>query len=677
MKKLSSVFGGLSGKIQMVFFIIFFFAAIILAVLVYVTLKPDMVRRYERHLTMTTDLVANLTKMHIRTTVRNHLNGLALNMYKYAEYEYSRYLRGEISESRAYHNFKRLMLDSKLGKVGETGYMAGISGSGRAAIHPRLPGRDLSKYDSVQDAIKMKNGYLEYDWKNPGDEKKRKKAGGLLYFKPWNMLIWASSYRDEFIKFIDKKDIMGIMDSVTIGESGYAVFINSSGKLVRDDENTYTASDKPIVKDREYVQSMIDQARADPGKSHVRYIPDGFKKKDKGIPHIAVYRYIPDLDWVLVSLVSETESVKAVNTVFYIVGFILIIGVIAIFIITSIVFSRIIRPVSQVKELSDAVSAGDLTKRADVQSNDEIGQMSLQFNVIIDNFSSLLKDISETSAMLQESVQELSASSQEIATTSNQQSAAVREIVSTMEDSDKLSKSIATKIGEVTRISEDTRQIVDNGFSIIKDSLSKMDEIMNANADTIQGIKLLGEKIDSIWDIVNIINGIADQTKIIAFNAELEASAAGEAGKNFQIVATEIRRLADNTVSSTNEIRSKINEIQHSSDRLIITSEEGTGKIKQGLDLSNGLRKQFDDILRSSEISVSSAEQISVSIKQQVSAFEQILLTLKQISEGIDNFVVSTSSMTNFTESLKNKSTHLNSVVSYYRTTEDEGDANE
>ena len=72
--------------------------------------------------------------------------------------------------------------------------------------------------------------------------------------------------------------------------------------------------------------------------------------------------------------------------------------------------------------------------------------------------------------------------------------------------------------------------------------------------ETISGIKMLGEKIESIWDIVNIINGIADQTKIIAFNAELEASAAGEAGKNFQIVATEIRRLADSTVSSTNEI---------------------------------------------------------------------------------------------------------------------------
>jgi len=239
-----------------------------------------------------------------------------------------------------------------------------------------------------------------------------------------------------------------------------------------------------------------------------------------------------------------------------------------------------------------------------------------------------------------------------------------------MEDSDELAKSISGKIEEVTRVATDTSQTVNGGYTIIKDSLSKMQEIKGANTETIEGIKKLGTKIESIWEIVNIINGIADQTKIIAFNAELEASAAGEAGKNFQIVATEIRRLADNTVSSTTEIKKKINEIQHSSDRLIITSEDGTEKINQGSKLSEDLKKRFDDILRSSEVSENSSSEISLSIKQQVTAFEQILQTLKQISEGIENFTISTKSLTDSAQSLKENTAGLKDLLSKYHTRE-------
>ncbi len=265
----------------------------------------------------------------------------------------------------------------------------------------------------------------------------------------------------------------------------------------------------------------------------------------------------------------------------------------------------------------------------------------------------------ETAGVLLDSVHDLSISSQEISSTSNEQAASVKEIVSTMEDSDQLARSIAAKIDEVTEVANTTKNVVTDGFSIIKQSFAKMDQIKDSNSETIAGIKSLGDRIESIWEIVNMINGIADQTRIIAFNAELEASSAGDAGKNFQIVATEIRRLADSTVASTGEIKSKISEIQNSSDKLIITSEEGTEKIAEGWELSDKLHKVFEEILSSSELSAKSAEQIALSINQQVSAFEQILLTLKQISEGIDSFVASTRATTDASEKLRGMADNL------------------
>ncbi|MDM8523240.1 methyl-accepting chemotaxis protein [Desulfococcaceae bacterium HSG8] len=288
-----------------------------------------------------------------------------------------------------------------------------------------------------------------------------------------------------------------------------------------------------------------------------------------------------------------------------------------------------------------------------------------------------MESAGETAAVLIDSVQNLSSSSQEISSTSNEQAAAVKEIVSTMEDSDQLAKSIAAKINEVTEAASTSKDVVNKGFSIIKNTLAKIIEIKDSNLETITEIKSLGDRIESIWDIVNMINGIADQTKIIAFNAELEASSAGDAGKNFQIVASEIRRLADSTVSSTGEIKSKIGEIQNSSDKLIIASEDGTEKITEGWKLSERLQSIFEEILSSSEVSADSAGQIAVSINQQVSAFEQILLTLKQIAEGIDSFVVSTKATTEASEKLGKMADMLHAVIEEYASKDGSEDGSE
>ena len=238
-------------------------------------------------------------------------------------------------------------------------------------------------------------------------------------------------------------------------------------------------------------------------------------------------------------------------------------------------------------------------------------------------------------------IQNLVVISTENSSVSVEQSSGVRQIVSAMEDSDKLSKNISSKISNVTDIAMKNVNDVQNGFETLSVNLEKMSEISESNISTISGIKQLSEQIENIWDIVNIISGIADQTKIIAFNAELEAASAGEAGKNFHIVANEIRRLADNTMDSTKDIKERITAIQHSSDNLIVTSEGGTEKINEGCALSSKLEENFQSIKSSSEITVESSNDIKEIIEQQTSSFEQIVITLKQISAGIETSATS------------------------------------
>ncbi|MDF2576901.1 MAG: methyl-accepting chemotaxis sensory transducer [Chlamydiales bacterium] len=314
------------------------------------------------------------------------------------------------------------------------------------------------------------------------------------------------------------------------------------------------------------------------------------------------------------------------------------------------------------------IADGDLTQAIALEGDSELGRLATFINKkLMFNLSDINLQIQKIVGTLKMVVQELSVSSKETLTTSNQQSAGVKEVVSTMEDTGQLSRQIAQKIDEVTKAVHQSEGEIQKGFNIIQQNQSKMGEIKEGTNQTIDGIKELGQQINSIWDIVNMINGIADQTKIIAFNAELEASSAGEAGKNFQIVATEIRRLADNTVNSTSEIKAKIHEIQKASDHLIVTSEAGSEKIQEGWQLSQSLQDVFNQILQGSEVTVKSSEIVSQSVQQQVKAFEQIVLTMKQLAEGINNFSIAVGGSTKMSENLKDISIALDKILQQYK----------
>lgn len=252
-----------------------------------------------------------------------------------------------------------------------------------------------------------------------------------------------------------------------------------------------------------------------------------------------------------------------------------------------------------------------------------------------------------------EEIQNLAVSSKENAVTAQDQNTAVKEIVATMEDNTALSEDISQKIKEVSGVATKTSSEVTEGVSYIEENVKQLLEIAETNQNTISGIKALGDKIANIWDIVTLINSVADQAKIIAFNAELEASSAGEAGRNFHIVATEIRRLADGIIDGTKEIKERITEIQKSSDNLILASESGTEKIQDGVESAKSLEERFANIRQASESTADSAEKITTIIKQQAVASEQILLTLKQISAGVENFSSATEHISQVSENLK------------------------
>jgi methyl-accepting chemotaxis protein len=228
----------------------------------------------------------------------------------------------------------------------------------------------------------------------------------------------------------------------------------------------------------------------------------------------------------------------------------------------------------------------------------------------------------------------LSASVEQQAGFSSQLSSSVSEISSTMEEFLSTAAMITNHSHEVVDIADQNMHGSTNAASEVEVLLEKMNTITSDNETSLQEIVTLGRKSKDITRIMEIIGDIANQTKLIAFNAALEAASAGEAGKRFGVVAVEIRRLADNVVESTGNTEAKILEIIESVNRLVIASEKGANVIREGVVYSGRTMQTLNDVVNGSVATSQAAKQIALSTQQQQISSSQVVVALRDIQEG-------------------------------------------
>jgi methyl-accepting chemotaxis protein len=316
--------------------------------------------------------------------------------------------------------------------------------------------------------------------------------------------------------------------------------------------------------------------------------------------------------------------------------------------------------------LDDMATRGDVTREVPTDLSDAYATTAWEINRAFGLFRLVLARLDAASSGVAETVMGFSSQINETVAATTQQAASVKEIVGTMEGSLAIAKRIADGARGLTEVSRESQSLVHDGFGRVQDSIQKMAEIKEANERTLAEINDVAEEVSSVGEIVELIANIAYQTRIIAFNAELEASSAGEAGTSFRIVAEEIRRLANGTVESLSLIRSRVAQISGGAERLLASSEEGTAKIAEGIGLSAGLNDIFMKIREKSEASSASSEAISSMASEQSRAFDQIFLTLKQVSEGAEQVLSSAKASGSEVSRLKALTDELSRLLSRF-----------
>jgi methyl-accepting chemotaxis protein len=389
----------------------------------------------------------------------------------------------------------------------------------------------------------------------------------------------------------------------------------------------------------------------------------------KGV-NIVVFGKVPSLDWHIIAVLPITlaDTLRSPITVLFI----------AMMAVTAAIFlgfylfiaGLIHRTTSTTNHVFNSLKNNDLTVNVDIKNKDEIGDLLTALGDFLKKLRLAFKLFNEEASTVSSAVNELSASSKEIAATANEQATSVAEIVSTVENNNELSGQIAVNIFEVTELAEETRQLSQRGADLHGANEEMMADIRKKNAKIVEEIKNLHDLLSRIDESVEIIDTIADKTKLIAFNAALEASSSGEAGLRFAVVAGEIRRFTDNVEESVLEIKERITELQSTSDALMSEADIGSQAIDSGYYRMLEQKEVYSDIVEISQNVAVRSQQISSLSKQQELASAQVFTTLKEISAGTRNFVTSTESTTDTVEKLNSISIELKEILSKYRIVE-------
>ena len=336
----------------------------------------------------------------------------------------------------------------------------------------------------------------------------------------------------------------------------------------------------------------------------------------------------------------------------------------------------ILIPLAALLDAAAALSDGklDLPLLADPSGarRDEIGELQRVFDGLRLRLQSLLEHLRRAGTLLQSSSEEILMAVSRIAAALEEQSASVSETTAMMESVTASSRRISGNTDAVATMAGQTGACAQKGVAMAETAIAGMQNIHETNTRVLQKIMILGTRSEKIGDIIELINDIADRTKLIAFNAALEAVNSGEAGgKRFNIVAMEIRRLADSIIESTEEISANILEIQQGIQELVVSSDSTTLRIHEGMTQTAALADSLQEILGAASRTTDEAKQIASSTSEQQQAHEQILLALKEISDNTRQFVNAGNQASMSVDEMKTLADKLHHLItSFGQTTE-------
>ena len=355
------------------------------------------------------------------------------------------------------------------------------------------------------------------------------------------------------------------------------------------------------------------------------------------------------------ALIHEVES--GINLQFILLFIGLTLGIIAAGLISGMISKNLNAAVDAMRDVAEG--EGDLTKRLKVKGNDEIAQLSTAFNTFSAKVATLVSEVAEVSTQLSTASSEMN----ELAGKTQQamvlQLEKVDNVSASMTEISRQVDDISQSTEKAAEISRQTDEESAEGKRIVNESIHIVTKLKQDFEGATTTVKVVEDDAESIGSVLDVIQGIAEQTNLLALNAAIEAARAGEQGRGFAVVADEVRTLASRTQDSTLEIKTIIDRLQSGSSKAVQVMMNGTEQVQSSVDSTDMVGASLEKISLSvakinamnSQIAAATEEHLSVStqVNQGVNDISSVAQTA---SEDVEQMTSSSEGVAKLTEKL-------------------------
>lgn len=343
----------------------------------------------------------------------------------------------------------------------------------------------------------------------------------------------------------------------------------------------------------------------------------------------------------------EKELLNGAQMLQFVFILISIISITVAITIGSLISRSIVKPIKLVVERLTRIAKNDLKgEDITINSKDELGTLSEATNEVTNNLRNMAtrlsnteKNLNETSNLLTSNNDNLIVRTNEVVELiegvtkgSNAQSQSAEETSSAMQNVTDEIQTIAQTTNVVAQKSNEVNTDATNGNKTIKKTIEQMNTISKSFNNTSEVIDALGVRSNQISQIVEAINNIADQTNLLALNAAIEAARAGEHGKGFAVVADEVRKLAEQSKNSSEEIAGLISQIQEDTGLAIKTNEKSKADVETGLEIVNEAGEAFERISEAIRTISSQIQEVSASSEEISASSEEVSASIVELS---------------------------------------------
>lgn len=411
---------------------------------------------------------------------------------------------------------------------------------------------------------------------------------------------------------------------------------------------------------KEFVPA-IESGNKDASEKAMKKMKSAYEHHRKAIERVvenANKRFVAD----------ENTATAQINSATFLMLTVLVISVAVTVCISMLISKSVTVSLLNVQRtMLEIKNTNDLTRRINIESDDEIGQTSKIFNELIISLQSSLLSLTNNANGVSEAALELSSSAQQVARSSEEQSSSASAMAATVEQVTVGITLITDGAREAQDISIKSGNLSSQGTEIIQNAAVAMMQIAETVKQTSASIKALSLRSNQISSVVQVIKEVADQTNLLALNAAIEAARAGEQGRGFAVVADEVRKLAARTSKATEEISHMIQSIQSSTSNAMETMQTAVTEADRGAVLAQEAGASIIQIKDGSSKVVAVVNNISDSLNEQNSASQDIAVHVERVAQQAEENTAAAGQTASFAIQLEKLASDMRATVGRFK----------